>query len=101
MDLRAISDKSAADNTLSCGIVKAHLFESVRKDAFPDARPAPPSGDRQKKMDRRTRKTRKSIQNALMQLSVDKRINEITVTDVTQAADINRSTFYLHYNSVY
>ena len=77
------------------------MFESVRKDAFPDARPAPPSGDRQKKMDRRTRKTRKSIQNALMQLSVDKRINEITVTDVTQAADINRSTFYLHYNSVY
>lgn len=52
-------------------------------------------------VDRRTRKTRKAIQNALMQLSVTKRINEITVTDVTQAADINRSTFYLHYNSVY
>ena len=52
-------------------------------------------------VDRRTRKTRKAIQNALMQLSVTKRINEITVTDVTQAADINRSTFYLHYTSVY
>ena len=52
-------------------------------------------------VDRRTRKTRKAIQNALMQLNVTKRINEITVTDVTQAADINRSTFYLHYNSVY
>ena len=57
--------------------------------------------DETKQLDRRARKTRKAIQNALMQLSVDKRINEITVTDVTQAADINRSTFYLHYNSVY
>ena len=52
-------------------------------------------------VDRRTRKTRKAIQNALMQLSLTKRINEITVTDVTQTADINRSTFYLHYTSVY
>ena len=57
--------------------------------------------DETRQLDRRARKTRRAIQNALMQLSVDKRINEITVTDVTQAADINRSTFYLHYNSVY
>ena len=44
-------------------------------------------------VDRRTRKTRKAIQNALRQRSGTKRINEITVTDVTQAADINHSTF--------
>ena len=57
--------------------------------------------DENKQLDRRARKTRRAIQNALMQLSVDKRINEITVTDVTQAADINRSTFYLHYNDIF
>lgn len=51
--------------------------------------------------DRRAKKTRKAIQNAFMSLSIDKRINEITITDITQAADINRSTFYLHYNSIF
>ena len=78
-----------------------NAFEGEKMDEVRQATSKEKKTDETKQLDRRARKTRKAIQNALMQLSVDKRINEITVTDVTQVADINRSTFYLHYNSVY
>lgn len=51
--------------------------------------------------DRRQRKTRSALQNALMRLMLDKDIAKITVKDVAELADINRSTFYLHYYDVY
>lgn len=53
------------------------------------------------KVDRRNIKTRQSIKNALLELIKEKNINEISVTDLTTKADINRGTFYLHYTDKY
>lgn len=53
------------------------------------------------KVDRRNIKTKESIKNAFLELIKEKNINEISVTDLTTKADINRGTFYLHYTDKY
>lgn len=55
----------------------------------------------EKKLDRRTAKTKKAIAIALAKLLSEKEINKITITDIAKEADINRKTFYNYYNSVY
>ena len=45
-------------------------------------------------MDRRVRKTRLKLNESLMILIKDKNINQITVKELTDLADINRKTFY-------
>ena len=55
----------------------------------------------QKKEDRRVRRTRKILTQALMQLMQEKQIKEITVKELTDLADMNRGTFYLYYRDVY
>lgn len=50
--------------------------------------------------DRRVRKTRKAIQDAYFRLLEQKRTGKITVSEITREADIDRKTFYLHYDSV-
>ena len=55
----------------------------------------------QEKMDRRVRRTRALMQNALVELMNEKPFSEITAKDITEKADLNRATFYLHYNSVF
>lgn len=54
-----------------------------------------------KKMDRRVRKTRNLLLNGLIQLMKEKDINDISVKELSDLADINRGTFYLHYNDIY
>ena len=51
--------------------------------------------------DRRVKRTKKALRNALFTISEKKEINEITVKEITDLADINRSTFYLYYKDVY
>ena len=51
--------------------------------------------------DRRVKRTKKALRNALFELSESKDINNITVREITELADINRSTFYLYYRDVY
>jgi AcrR family transcriptional regulator len=46
-------------------------------------------------------KTRKAIHSAMTMLLSKKPIEEITVTELSDAAEINRKTFYSYYNSVY
>lgn len=53
------------------------------------------------KPDRRVARTKKAIKNAFAELLSKKDISEITVTDIAEAADVNRKTFYNYYNSVY
>ena len=53
------------------------------------------------KNDRRTAKTRKAINTAFILLLTQKELNKITVQDISDNADINRSTFYKHYLDVY
>ena len=52
-------------------------------------------------MDRRVRKTRKLLKEALVALMTEKDFRKITVTELTKKADINRGTFYLHYFDIY
>ena len=51
--------------------------------------------------DRRVRKTKTQLKAGLARLLKEKGINEITVTELTEQVDINRSTFYLHYRDIY
>lgn len=53
------------------------------------------------KEDRRQRKTKAAVQKAVIELSAEREISDISVTDLAERADINRSTFYLHYRDVH
>ena len=55
----------------------------------------------QKKEDRRVRRTKKLLTKALTQLLQEKQINEITVKELTDLADMNRGTFYLYYKDMF
>ncbi len=52
-------------------------------------------------MDRRIRKTKQQLRQSLTILLKQKRIQDITVRELAELADINRGTFYLHYRDVY
>lgn len=52
-------------------------------------------------MDKRIMKTKRAIHAAMSKLLADKPIDEITVTELSEAAEINRKTFYNYYSSVY
>jgi AcrR family transcriptional regulator len=49
------------------------------------------------KIDRRIRRTRDRLGNALMELLQEKTFDSITVQDVLDRAGVGRSTFYVHY----
>lgn len=51
--------------------------------------------------DRRIRKTKKLLREALTELMNEKTLEGITIKDLTQRADLNRGTFYLHYRDIY
>lgn len=52
------------------------------------------------KIDRRILKTKRAINGALLQLLDAKEPEDITITELTTCADINRKTFYLHYTCI-
>lgn len=54
-----------------------------------------------KKIDRRVNRTKKSLRESLTSLMQEKPVQSITVKEISDLADINRSTFYLHYQDVY
>ena len=54
----------------------------------------------QKKTDRRVRKTKTQLRNGLAMLMKEKSVGEITVKELVDQVDINRSTFYLHYPDI-
>lgn len=49
------------------------------------------------KLDRRVRRTRQQLRDALIALISEKGFSAITVQDITDRADVNRVTFYFHY----
>jgi AcrR family transcriptional regulator len=51
--------------------------------------------------DPRIRRTRKLLQGALGSLMQNKSFDEISVQDITEAATVNRATFYDHYTDKY
>lgn len=53
------------------------------------------------KTDRRSRRTRNALTAALISLLREKPLSAITVTELTALADVNRATFYTHYQDVF
>ena len=53
----------------------------------------------EKKMYRNAIRSRQMIRSAFMELLQEKPYEKITATDIIHRADINRSTFYLHYEN--
>lgn len=51
--------------------------------------------------DRRIRKTRRALRDALATLMAKKNIRDISVQELVDLADLNRATFYLHYKDIY
>ncbi len=54
-----------------------------------------PTAERQP--DRRTRRTRRQLKEALFALILEKGYDAVTIEDITDRADLGRTTFYLHY----
>ena len=55
----------------------------------------------EKKTDRRVIKTKRAIRNAFAELLSHKDINDITIKDIADTADINRKTVYNYYNGIH
>ncbi len=53
------------------------------------------------KTDRRVKRTRALLRQGLIQLMENKDIKDISVKELSDLADINRGTFYLHYSDIY
>lgn len=49
---------------------------------------------------RSVRNTKKRLYESLMKLVGKKPLNQVTVKEITEDADVNRSTFYFHYQDV-
>jgi AcrR family transcriptional regulator len=50
--------------------------------------------------DRRVRRTKQRLKEALLELIAERGYEGLTVADVTERADVGRSTFYTHYGSL-
>ena len=49
--------------------------------------------------DRRIRYTKMVLRQALLEILQEKSIDQVTVKEICERADVNRSTFYVHYGS--
>ena len=54
-----------------------------------------------KKPDRRVIKTKRAIRNAFAALIAEKDLNDITIKDISDVADINRTTVYNYYGGIH
>lgn len=48
-------------------------------------------------MDRRVRRTRRQLRDALLALVMEQGYERVTIQQITDRADLSRATFYLHY----
>jgi len=58
------------------------------------------TADREK-LDPRVKRTRRLLQQALAELLGEKTFQSITVQDITERAEVNRATFYAHFEDKY
>lgn len=55
----------------------------------------------ERKENRNARRSRRMIRQAFEALLQERGFHKITVTDIVERADLNRSTFYAHYPDIY
>ncbi|MGI6157927.1 MAG: TetR/AcrR family transcriptional regulator [Saccharofermentanales bacterium] len=51
--------------------------------------------------DRRSRRTAIALRQSLIELLLEKPLRDITIAELTERADVSRTTFYLHYHNLY
>lgn len=51
-------------------------------------------------IDKRILKTKNKLKSALVELLQEKKLDTITILELTEKASINRKTFYLHYKNI-
>lgn len=56
---------------------------------------------REKQENRSSRRSRRMIREAFLELLEEREFSKITVIDIVERADLNRSTFYAHYPDIY
>ena len=78
----------ATNQIKSVGFATNHWMLSDTEDGF-------------MKEDRKTRYTRMVLQDSLIALMKEKPIGKITIKELCEMADVNRSTFYAHYTDQY
>ena len=61
---------------------------------------APEKKRRLNNTDRRVKRTKKALRDAFFTLLEEKNINQISVTELTSLADVNRATFYFYYTDL-
>ncbi|CAH1192069.1 hypothetical protein PAECIP111892_00839 [Paenibacillus auburnensis] len=54
-----------------------------------------------KKTDRRVIKSQQAIKKAILELMTEKNFDDITIMDISERANVNRGTIYLHYMDKY
>ena len=84
--LRWLDGKNSALNFVPFGTIGSLCAESQE--------------ERMGKEDRRVRRTRESLHKALISLVLEKHYDSITVQEVLDRADVGRSTFYTHFQSM-
>ncbi len=52
-------------------------------------------------IDRRIARTRKALNETLAELLLSKDLDHISIRELTEKADVSRSTFYMHYTDIY
>ena len=55
----------------------------------------------EKSKDPRVKRTRKLLQQAFMELIMEKEVASISIQDITERATVNRATFYAHFSDKY
>lgn len=53
------------------------------------------------KVDRRVLKSQEAIKRAILELMAEKNFDDITIRDISDRANVNRGTIYLHYTDKY
>ncbi|RED59299.1 TetR/AcrR family transcriptional regulator [Cohnella lupini] len=53
------------------------------------------------KTDRRILRTKEAINKAFLELFTEKELEQITINDISERANVNRGTIYLHYTDKY
>ena len=53
-----------------------------------------------KSLDRRAKRTRQAIKESFVALTRTRRIEDVTVKEIMERADVNRATFYAHFSNI-
>ena len=56
--------------------------------------------NKEKRLDRRVVRTKKALRESLTKLLMEKPLNSITVREISDLANVNRGTFYIHYKDI-